>query len=78
MNYRHAMNYILYNRLFEPWDTDTRISVETEFRQKFPGNYSIIWDEAKISEIFNKLDYYYFYLKFNDPQEEVIWRLCNE
>lgn len=78
MNYREKMHHIMTQYLFDPWDETTQNEIEEEFREQVPGNYKFVWNEHS-GTIFVLNDHtYYFHLTFDDPAEEIIWRLRNE
>ena len=78
MNYREKMHYLMTQHLFEPWDETTQNDIEEEFRRHVPGNYRLCWDKNAESVYLLDEQKDYFHLTFDDPEEEVIWRLRNE
>jgi len=78
MNYREKMHYLMLQHLFEPWDETTQNDIEEEFRRHVPGNYRLCWDKNAESVYLTDEQKDYFRLTFDDPEEEIIWRLRNE
>lgn len=54
--------------MFEPWDTNTRLQLEYDFRARCPGPYVIVWTGEPLKRDSAKL-------YFKDQAEETMWLL---
>jgi hypothetical protein len=70
MKYHDIMESLMMNYLFEPWDTQTRLQLEYDFRSQCPGPYIITWTKRWESD---GIPVYLF--QFEDPVEETMWLL---